>query len=103
MVEIKLLETNTFYVGQEAYISLKQHVSVGVKTVAKSNDESIISVDRTRFRYFKPLNKDKKGGDAGERTFIFRAHKAGTTEITIQKIFRGTLQEERLVKLTVVN
>ncbi len=103
MVEIKLFETNTFYVGQETYISLKQHLSVGKETVAKSEDDSIISTVRTRFSYFKPMIKGKTGGDAGERTFIFKAHKAGSTVITVQKLFRGSLKEERSINVIVIN
>jgi len=103
MIEFKRDETNTLQIGQEAYISLKQHLSVGIKSIAKSNDESIIEIIKTRFSYNNPILPRKKGGDAGQRVFVFKAHKTGSTAITVKKIFRGQLQEEYSIKVIVKN
>ena len=101
MIEINPLETNKLFVGQKAYISLKEHGSVGFKSKATSSDESIISFVSSDFSYFRPLVHGKTGGDSGEKTYIFKANKVGTTTIKAQKIFRGNLKEELSIKIIV--
>ena len=101
MFEIKLLNTNTLIVNQEAYISLSEHGSVGIKSKVMSTDESIIKVINTRFNYFKLLVPGEIGGDGGQRTYVFKAQKEGTTTIKIQKVFRGKLKEEHSIKIIV--
>lgn len=101
MLDINPLETNTLVVGQTASISLKEQSSVGIKSSATSTDESIISGITSHFDYSKSSVPRHPGGDAGQRTYIFKANKPGTAAITTQRIFRGKLKYERSIKIMV--
>lgn len=101
MLEINPLETNSLVVGQEASISLKEHGSVGIKSSASSTDESIISCITSHFDYYNSSIPRHSGGDAGLRTYVFKAIKPGTAAITTQRIFRGKLDHECSIKIIV--
>jgi len=102
MVEIKLFETNTFYLGQEAFVTIKEHGSVGIKSAAISSDDAIISVVSTRFSRFKSVVFKGTGGDEGEKTYVFKANKTGAAVIKLQQIYRGRLQQEQKINITVI-
>ena len=101
MIEISPLETNKLFVGQKAYLSLSEHGSVGIESKATSSDESIINFINSDFAYFKPLVSGETGGDGGQKTYVFKAKKAGLATIKTQKIFRGNLEEECSIKIIV--
>ena len=102
MIKINPQETNTLYVFQEASIELREHGSVGINSAVISADESIISVVTSWFKYSKPLVEGQTGGDGGLRTYVLKAHKAGSTEVKTQRIFRGRLEEEHSINILVI-
>ena len=101
MIEINLRESNKLFVGDEAFISLSEHGSVGIKSEVDSSDKSIISFLTSNFKYNNPLVDGHTGGDKGIRKYFLKAHKIGTCIITTRMIFRGRLKEEEKIKIIV--
>ncbi|TCJ87283.1 protease inhibitor I42 family protein [Cocleimonas flava] len=101
MLELNLQETNQIFLGERVTITLKEHGSVGIKSKAITNDESIISYVTSNFEYSNATIPMQPGGDGGHRTYVFKANKSGNTTITTQRIFRGRLEHEHNIDIIV--
>ncbi|MFT5778304.1 MAG: hypothetical protein ACI837_001260 [Crocinitomicaceae bacterium] len=102
MIEINVLSgETTAVVGDKVAYTGSVHGSVGTEKKCWSKDESVLKLIDTEFTYNKPLVPGETGGDAAKEKYIFEALKEGTTEVVIQKWFRGDLEDEYTVKVIV--
>lgn len=88
-------------IGEKASYTGSVHGSVGTQKECWSSDEKILKLVDKDFKYNKPQVPGETGGDAAKETYIFEALSVGTTEVTIQDWFRGALEHEYKVKISV--
>lgn len=101
-VEIDLKKTDyTFKVGEKSYLEMNEHGSVGAMSEVVIGDNTIIGISGDVFDYDKEQIELETGGDGGTRTYSFTALKKGTTTITARDYFRGDLQKEYILNITV--
>lgn len=104
MVQIDPLRGNyTVKVGQQLYYSASVHGSVGFTASAVSSNNSELTLSDNFIEYNKPQQSGMSGGDAAVEYFIFDVKKVGSYEIVTQKHYRGTLESEHTIKITVEN
>ncbi len=104
MVQIDPLRGNyTVKVGQQLYYSANVHGSVGFTASAVSSNNSGLTLSDNFIEYNKPQESGMSGGDAAVEYFIFDAKKVGSYEILTQKHYRGDLESEHTIKITVEN
>lgn len=91
----------TVKVGQQVYGSEEVHGSVGYAATATSSDKSGLVLSDNIIEYHKPQKPGMTGGDAATEYFVFDALKAGTYEITVVRNYRGDLEREYSITVTV--
>lgn len=79
-----------------------QHASIGHTVSCFSEDENIIKLINSSVKYDKDQETAGKGGDSATKTFTFEALKKGTTTVVIKELFRGKVQKEYTVNITVI-
>jgi len=95
-------KSETVKVGQRLKYSTHVHGSVGVSASAISSDSTALPLVRNYIRYNNPIRARRmSGGDSAQEHFVFRAKKEGTYEIQIRNTFRGELNEDFSVVITV--
>ncbi|XOV67053.1 MAG: hypothetical protein ACFHU9_15615 [Fluviicola sp.] len=94
--------SDTVHVGQIITYTGNIHGSVGEELEVYSSDEDIVQFIDSDIQYKKKQVPGMTGGDAAWKTFLFKAEKAGNTEMTIQEIFRGEVIQETRVVIMVV-
>ncbi|MFK7786006.1 MAG: hypothetical protein AB8B56_12860 [Crocinitomicaceae bacterium] len=95
--------TKSVKVGQRLKYSAYVHGSVGVSATATSSDDAALPLVKNYTRYGNPIRARRKpGGDSATEYFVFKAKKAGTYTIQIRHIFRGELQEDFSIVITVL-
>lgn len=90
----------TIKVGEYIQVSEDVHGSVGT-TVSCYEQGDGLELVRTAFEYENDSKSHLSGGDAGFKTFYFKALKKGTYKIIVKKYFRGDLQSEYDIDITV--
>lgn len=101
---VKLIPFLTEYsvlVGQKLTYAAKEHGSVGSTQSVAVEDENIVSLLDKKRTYDQPENSNMSGGDASTTLYSFEAKKEGTTQVLIKKYFRGTLENEFYLTITV--
>jgi hypothetical protein len=102
MVEINPLRGNiTVKKGQQLYYSAKAHYSVGYSPIANSSDNKALPLNRSFLEYDNKQEPGLCGGDSATKYFIFDTTKAGTYEIVVARNFRGDLENEHTIVITV--
>lgn len=103
MISINPLKGNyTVKVGQQVYYTADVHGSVGSTATARSTVKEVLAFQSEVFEYNNEKSAEMPGGDAAKRYFIFDAVKVGTSEVMVQHLFRGELQNEYTITITVV-
>lgn len=82
-------ESYTLSVGEKIYYSSRVHPSTGKRTRVTAKDTSILKPLESKIKSDNPVNKQKRGGDSGKKTFVFEAIKSGQTSINIIESFQG--------------
>lgn len=77
------------------------HSSVGIEVDIKSSNEEVIKIYGGAKTYHNKLIPGHTGGDSATRTFTLEAMQKGESAITIQKVFRGEVENEQKVHCTV--
>lgn len=88
-------------INQTALLEMSEHGSVGSTSEVLIQDETILTLVSDEFKYTKEPKEGMTGGDAGTRSYIFKALKTGETTITAKDIYRGKLQSETIFNITV--
>jgi predicted secreted protein len=91
----------TLQINQTALLNMSEHASVGSTSEVLIQDETILALVSDEFKYTKEPKEGMTGGDAGSRSYIFKALKTGQTSITAKDIYRGKLQSETIFNITV--
>ena len=101
---ITLLTFRTNYtmtVGQLAEFAGSVHGSVGEEVEVWSTDESILKMVEKDFEYDNPQKSGMSGGDAGTKSYVFEAVKAGEVTVMVRKIYRGEEKDKTELKIVV--
>lgn len=102
MVSINSLVGNyTVKVGQQLVYSASVHGSVGYTAKAQSSNEEALPLSDSFIKYKNKRKSRMPGGDAATKYFVFDALKVGTYEVFTQKYFRGDLESESTITITV--
>ncbi|NWF95050.1 MAG: hypothetical protein HXY34_02810 [Candidatus Thorarchaeota archaeon] len=90
-------------VGEEFYYQFHRHGSVGEETEFSIDRTDIVRHEKTSLEYVHPdrVRPGWTGGDMERGEWFFKAIKAGTARLTIRELFRGRLENERVLILTV--
>ncbi|MHA3964930.1 MAG: hypothetical protein AM325_015485 [Candidatus Thorarchaeota archaeon SMTZ1-45] len=108
--EVKRIECradeNAVKIGLNEIVSFEfyRHGSVGENMEFEISDESILKHLRTETEYLYPEKMKYPGwtgGDAEKGKWFFKAVGIGTTTLTVNKIFRGTLENKCAVEIIV--
>ena len=94
----------TLRVNEKVSYSYPLHGSVGITAEYYIADENILKYIDTKVKYHHPerMKPGMTGGDSATGTFIFKAIKQGETELIIKHLFRGELEKEVKIKVTVM-
>jgi hypothetical protein len=91
----------TVKVGQQVYYAANVHGSVGYTAEARSSAAGL-DLNNSFIEYKQKQQPGMTGGDAATRYFIFDAVKSGSYEVIVQKYFRGSLETEHTIQVTVI-
>ena len=103
MVSLNNKQSFTLKVNEQALYNFTLHESVGFTAEYFIIDESILKCIDTKIKYHHPerMKPGMTGGDSATGSFIFKALKQGGTELIIKHLYRGDLEKEVIIKLTV--
>lgn len=103
MVALDVLQGKaTLKIGQKAYIKHALHGSVGIGGDLEIADKSKIKIIKQHTAYKKAHQVGMTGDDAATVTLVLEALEKGETTITLKKIFRGTVEEQNDIQITIV-
>lgn len=103
VVELSPLEPQVrVATGATLQYAFKSHASVGYGANQTCSDEAVVRYVRTDMAYQQPETEQGRppGGDAATGTFVFEAVAPGTATVTVEEVFRGTV--ERSTTFTIV-
>lgn len=102
MVDINGLRGKyTVQIGQQLRYSASVHGSVGYSASAYSSDSEALPLVKSFIEYDDEENAEMSGGDAATKYFIFDVKKAGVYEISASHYFRGDLENDFTIEITV--
>ncbi|MDG1334337.1 MAG: hypothetical protein P8P74_18530 [Crocinitomicaceae bacterium] len=102
IVEINGLRgKHTVQVGQQLRYSTSVHGSVGYSASAYSSNSEALPLVESFIEYDDEERAEMSGGDSATKYFIFDAKKAGTYEIYAEHYFRGDLEDDFTIVITV--
>lgn len=102
MIEINPLRgKQTVKIGQQLIYSASVHGSVGYSASAYSSDSEALPLVKSFIEYDDDKRAEMSGGDSATKYFIFDAKKAGTYEIRASHYFRGDLENDFTIVITV--
>lgn len=92
-------------VGVDALMTyaFRKHESVGFDAQYQIADPDILLCVKEQCQYEHPekMKAGWSGGDNARACFVFRALKPGQTSVMIQHLFRGELEAEQTIEVTV--
>ncbi|MDX2304489.1 MAG: hypothetical protein NW226_16905 [Microscillaceae bacterium] len=88
-------------VGQKLYFEAKVHGSVGMSAQFSISNEKTIRLVSEDLEFKNPQQADMPGGDSAVRTYIFEAIQPGTSQIKIEQVFRGKVEDSYTFKIKV--
>lgn len=89
--------------GSILQYSYRLHESVGFTADYTLSDSTVISLKENKTTYLHSQNMlpGMTGGDDARGTFVFRAEKPGTVELTVEELFRGKTESTYKFKIVV--
>ena len=98
------VQSITLKVNEKTTYKFSLHASVGITAEYFISDENILQYIDSKVKYHHPerMKYGMTGGDSATGTFIFKAIKKGETELIIKHLFRGDLEKEIRIKITVI-
>jgi hypothetical protein len=91
----------TLKVGQKAYIQHSLHGSVGIGADLEIADATKIKIIKEHIAYEKAHRRGMTGDDAATVTLVLEALETGETSITLKKMFRGTVEEQSEILISI--
>jgi hypothetical protein len=103
MIAITNQESLVMKVNEKFSYSKGKHESVGFTNEYLISDESVVKCIDRKVEYQHPerLKMHMSGADAATETFIFQTLKQGQSLIVFKHLFRGKLDEEKKISITV--
>lgn len=102
IVEINALRGKyTVQIGQQLRYSAGVHGSVGYSASAGSSDSEALPLVESFIEYDDEERAQMSGGDSATKYFIFDVKKAGVYEIHARHYFRGDLEHDYTITITV--
>jgi len=87
--------------GRRMFYEYPLHLSVGVSCQYVIEDDTIVKLAENKEVYKQPERLGIPGADAATGTFFFEAVKPGRTVVTLQHLFRGSIEKEIRVNVVV--
>lgn len=91
----------TIKVGQNISYSYVEHASVGIGGEYSVENSKVLELKDKVRTYNHPENSGLAGGDEASIVLLFTGKEKGTTNLTIKKMFRGSVEDEYKFKITV--
>jgi hypothetical protein len=88
-------------VGQIISYSFREHASVGISAEYDLSDARVIKYKERMKVYKNPQKEGMTGGDDSSVSLIFEAMEKGSTDLIINELFRGKIQNEFKFKIIV--
>lgn len=87
--------------GDVFYSQGRQHGSVGYMYVYEMKNDSVLEFSQKHFVFNNPDRKEMAGGDNATVTYVFKALKKGQTQVIFRSMFRGKVENEQVITVTV--
>ena len=87
--------------GQTMSYEYKSHGSVGFSAKYRISDPEIVGFTDRKIKYKHPRRSHMSGGDGGTGIFYFKALSPGETQIQIDHTFRGEVESQSEITITV--
>lgn len=93
----------TVPVGEALILRAPYHESVGFTSECLIADPTVLSLEDDSIRYLHPerLGGGITGGDEAVQTYCLRALKPGESLLTLRRLFRGEIEEEKAIGMVV--
>jgi len=88
-------------VGQIISYTFREHASVGISAEYDLSDVRVIKYKERKKVYKNPQKEGMTGGDDSSVSLIFEAMEKGSTDLIINEMFRGKIQNEFKFKIIV--
>ena len=88
-------------IGEKAVYAGSVHGSVGTQKKCWSSDDDVLKLIDKDIEYHNKPKPGETGGDRATKTYIFEAISEGEATVIIQNWFRGDLEEESKIKVTI--
>ena len=88
-------------VGQIISYTFREHASVGISAEYDLSDFRVIKYKERKKVYKNPQKEGMTGGDDSSVSLIFEAMEKGSTDLIINEMFRGKIQNEFKFKIIV--
>lgn len=83
--------------GDVVYYQAKEHASVGIGVGLYVEQEEILKIIDFHEDHENPDWEKTDGGDRALITFVLKALKEGSTEISIKSLYRGDVKNEQII------
>jgi hypothetical protein len=87
--------------GERFFYNYTVHPSVGRFIHCEISDNSVVSLDKCEEKYRKTPKPGTTGGDLTDGKYTYIALKPGTVKIKISRDFRGHVDREDIIEITV--
>jgi hypothetical protein len=87
--------------GGRFFYKYAVHPSVGKFIRCEISDNSIVAIDKCEEKYRKTPKPGTTGGDLTDGKYVFIALKQGLVKIKISRDFRGNIEREDIIEVTV--
>ena len=88
-------------VGQIISYTFREHASVGISAEYDLSDVRVIKYKERKKVYKNPQKEGMTGGDDSSVSLIFEAMEKGSSDLIINELFRGKIQNEFKFKIIV--
>lgn len=88
-------------VGDVFFSQGQQHGSVGIIYEYELANDSILKLEQKHLAYKNPQTEGTTGGDNATVTYVFKALKKGQTQVIFRSMYRGKVENEQVITVTV--
>lgn len=96
-------QTVTVKPGERIFYEASVHGSVGSSCKYVIEDSTVVKFVEEKTAYLYSERSNMPGGDAAKETFYFEAVQPGNTRVTLQHMYRGNIETEKVINVIVVD
>ena len=93
--------SDTIKSGERISFSAPVHGSVGEWVEVVLDNDSVIVVVESYIEYYEPLVEGETGGDGGTKTFVYEGIHPGQALLTVNEMFRGSIEDTYSITIVV--